>query len=246
MSMLCRSLSLIDWKNTSRWITRGMILLAMSVLQACVIAPPPEPDDPYYAPVVHASAGIPKSSEGSLFQDGLAIQLYNDQKAHRVGDIITVMLDERTVSSKSSTTSVTKDNSAQFNEDADQGILLGTNPTFKNLSMLTNIEQSREFEGEAESDQSNRLMGNITVTVADILPNGNLVVRGEKWMTLNQGEEFIRVSGIIRPQDVSAANTVLSTKLANARIAYSGTGTLANSQTMGWLGKVFNSVFWPF
>jgi flagellar L-ring protein precursor FlgH len=108
------------------------------------------------------------------------------------------------------------------------------------------LSGSRSFEGEADASQSNSLSGAITVTIADVLPNGNLVVRGEKWLTLNQGEEFIQVSGIVRPQDVTTANTVLSTQIADARITYSGKGTLADSNRMGWLARFFNSPVWPF
>ena len=79
-----------------------------------------------------------------------------------------------------------------------------------------------------------------------MLPNGNLMVRGEKWMTLNNGDEYIRIRGMLRKEDVTLQNTVSSTKLANARISYGGTGDLANSQKMGWLSKFFNSIYWPF
>ncbi|MEJ2444755.1 MAG: flagellar basal body L-ring protein FlgH [Exilibacterium sp.] len=79
-----------------------------------------------------------------------------------------------------------------------------------------------------------------------MLPSGNLVVRGEKWMTLNRGEEYIRIRGIVRPEDISQSNTVASTKLANAHISYSGTGSLAESQEMGWLARFFNSAYFPF
>lgn len=221
-------------------------LLIAIYLSGCVIAPPPQPDDPFYSPVMAPTAPIARANEGSLYHTGLGVSLYTDTKAHRIGDVITIVLDERTVSSKSSSTSVTKDSGLSFNEAADGNTLLGTNPTFKNLSLLTELQQNRSFDGGADADQSNRLQGNITAMVSDILPNGNLVIRGEKWMKLNQGDEFIRVSGILRPADISPDNSALSTKLANARISYSGTGSLADSQTMGWLSRVFNSVFWPF
>ncbi|GAB1266411.1 flagellar basal body L-ring protein FlgH [Aurantivibrio infirmus] len=221
-------------------------IFAISFLQACVIQPPPKPGDPYYSPVISASPRPEQSVGGSLYKTGMGLSLYGDTKAARVGDVITIMLDERTVSSKSSSTSVTKDSEVSFSEDSGGNTLLGSNPTFKNLSLLTDLTQERDFSGAAGADQSNRLQGSITVTVADILPNGNMVIRGEKWMALNQGDEYIRISGIIRPADISPQNTVPSTKIANARITYSGTGSLADSQTMGWLSKVFNSVFWPF
>src|SRR5690606_34224147 len=188
--------------------------------------PTPHPGDPYYAPTVSSSANLPQRTEGSLFQQTYGLSLFDDRKALRVGDIITISLTERTVSRKSSGVNVQKDNSIEFNP----GPLLGSELT----SLVTSLSQNRDFSGDADADQSNSLQGNITVTVAEVLPNGNLVVRGEKWMTLNRGDEFIRISGIVRPDDISPDNTVLSTRLANAKISYSGTGTLADSQSMGW------------
>jgi flagellar L-ring protein precursor FlgH len=102
-----------------------------------------------------------------------------------------------------------------------------------------------DFEGDARANQSNNLVGNISVTVIHVLPNNNLVVRGEKWLTLNNGDEYIRLTGIVRPADVNPANEVVSTKIANARIQYSGTGAFSRAQTQGWLGKFFNSKWWP-
>jgi flagellar L-ring protein precursor FlgH len=116
----------------------------------------------------------------------------------------------------------------------------------RNNTLEQNLSATREFEGEADSSQSNSLSGAITVTIADVLPNGNLMVRGEKWLTLNQGEEFIQISGMVRPQDVSTSNTVLSTQIADARITYSGEGFLAESNQMGWLARFFNHPIWPF
>jgi len=93
---------------------------------------------------------------------------------------------------------------------------------------------------------SNSLSGNITVTVHDIMPNGTLVVRGEKWLTLNQGEEYIRVSGMVRPQDIGQDNSVPSTKLADARIEYAGTGSVSDTNVTGWMTRFFISPLWPF
>ena len=88
--------------------------------------------------------------------------------------------------------------------------------------------------------------GSITVTVVDRLANGNLVLQGEKWLTLNQGDEFIRIRGIVRPYDIGTDNTVTSDKIANARISYSGRGTLANTNRAGWLARFFNTPWMPF
>jgi len=223
-------------------IRKIAVVVFLLLLSACVVQPQARPGDPRYAPVSAPNAVPPKQVAGSLYQAGYGLALFGDSKAHRVGDVITVVLNERTVSKKSSNVGIKKESDVSFNG----GTLLGTNPSFKNLSLDTSIQQNRDFTGEADADQSNSLTGNISVTVANVLPNGNLQVRGEKWMTLNRGDEFIRISGMIRPDDITPNNTVDSTKLANAKISYSGTGELADSARIGWLSRFFNSAVWPF
>nr|WP_246434749.1 flagellar basal body L-ring protein FlgH [Teredinibacter haidensis] len=207
---------------------------------------PPMPDDPYYAPVMQPSALPDTPGNGSLYSENSSIALFGDQKASRVGDIINVVLQERTTSSKSTNIGLVKDNDISVGGSGGNSLLLGAVPGAGNLSLSTDLVAEREFTGEADADQSNQLNGNISVTVVDVYPNGTLLVRGEKWLTLNRGDEYIRLSGLVRPDDVSPDNSVLSTKLANARITYSGRGAFADSQEMGWLGKFFNSPLWPF
>jgi len=219
-----------------------LVALCAIILSGCMTNNKPKPGDPYYAPTISSAQTLPQRTDGSLYQEVNGLSLFGDRKAHFVGDVITIMLSESTVSKKSSNVNVKKDNNTSFNG----GALLGNVPTLKGMDFETNMSQNRKFGGNSGADQSNSLQGNITVTVAEIMPNGNLVVRGEKWMTLNSGDEFIRISGIARPDDVAPDNTILSTRLANAKISYSGTGTLADSQNMGWLAKFFNSPIWPF
>jgi flagellar L-ring protein precursor FlgH len=102
----------------------------------------------------------------------------------------------------------------------------------------------RSFEGSAKSDQSNSLRGSISVTVAEVLPNGILRIRGEKWLKLNQGDEYIRLTGLVRPEDIGTDNTIPSSKVADARIAYGGTGEFDDANRMGWLSRFFNSEWW--
>ncbi|GLS26085.1 flagellar basal body L-ring protein FlgH [Marinibactrum halimedae] len=224
-------------------VGRHAFLWSCLWLVGCASQPIPRPgEDPFYAPIM-APSGMPlPTANGSLFSANTSMMLYGDARARRVGDVITVLLQERTVSTKSSQVSVVKDSEVQLNEAP----ILGTGLSASNLSLLTDINANRDFSGEADADQSNSLQGEISVTVADVLQNGNLIVRGEKWITLNRGDEFIRISGIVRPEDVSTTNTVVSTRIANAKISYSGTGELADSQEMGWLSKFFNSPVWPF
>jgi flagellar L-ring protein precursor FlgH len=108
------------------------------------------------------------------------------------------------------------------------------------------LDGERTFDGNGSSSQSNQLTGQITVTVAQRLSNGNLMVRGEKWLTINQGQELVRIAGIVRPQDIGQDNTVPSTRVADARISYTGRGTLADANTRGWLSRFFNSKWMPF
>ena len=101
------------------------------------------------------------------------------------------------------------------------------------------------LDGTGNSAQSNRLQGSVTVTVIQRLPNGNLVVQGQKNMRLNQGDEMVQIQGIVRPADIGTDNTIASSKVADARIAFGGRGAIAQSNSMGWLGRFFNSPVFP-
>ncbi len=225
-------------------------LIALSVLGGCATSPPPRDT---YRPTLPRAYISEESSNGSIYQSARDVRLFEDAKARHVGDIITVVLQESTSASKSAKTSTDKTQETAIASPT----ILGASPTFnvpgivplssnRNNTLAAELSSSNAFEGEGDSSQSNSLSGNITVTIADVLPNGNLVIRGEKWLTLNKGEEFIQISGLVRPQDVSTANTVLSTQIADARITYSGKGFLADANEMGWMARFFNSPIWPF
>ncbi len=217
-----------------------VLSLAIFLLQSCVVHQPARPDDPHYAPILSSNAHPNPPINGSLYSDNSGMDLFSDVKAKRIGDIITVVLNERTASSKTSNVDVSKESKVGISSN-DSGTGGGLN-----LGIGVNLTGEREFKGEAEADQSNRLNGNISVTVVEVFPNGTLSIRGEKWITLNRGDEYIRISGLVRPEDVSPGNTVNSMKIANARITYSGKGEMADSQKMGWLSQFFNSPIWPF
>jgi flagellar L-ring protein precursor FlgH len=119
-----------------------------------------------------------------------------------------------------------------------------TNGNSYNLNM--GLDSTSSFGGEASSTQNNSLLGSIAVQVSQVLPNGNLMIQGEKWIQINQGDEYIRLRGIIRPEDLSAANSIPSTLVADARISYGGTGPLEESNTPGWLTRFFMSPMMPF
>lgn len=211
----------------------------------------PKPGDPRYAPVYPMTPRVDIQNTGSIYGNSLGVSLYEDQRARRVGDIITVVLEEQTVSSKTSGTDLNKDDENAMAVTS----LLGMQPKINvpglinsksDITLDSATSNSRKFAGEAKADQSNKLQGYITVTVADVLANGVLLVRGEKWITLAQGDEYIRIEGLVRTSDVSPDNTVMSNKIADARIAYGATGDFAAVNTKGWLSRFFSSEIWPF
>lgn len=200
----------------------------------------PDPNFTTAYPVV--TKPIPNSN-GSIYQDGYNMTLFEDSKARHIGDIILVTLVESTNASKSASTSTSKESSMELGAPT----LFGGGVTHNGVPILSGaLDATKSFDGAGDSKQSNSLSGTIAVTVSEVLPNGYLVVRGEKVISLNQGNEYVRFSGIIRPQDISARNTVFSTQVANAQIVYGGEGVIASANSMGWLERFFQSSWWPF
>ncbi|WP_407943964.1 flagellar basal body L-ring protein FlgH [Marinobacter salinisoli] len=212
---------------------------ALILLQGCTAMdrPRPVPDDPHYAPVRAQAMMQQEPNSGSIYQASRNYNFYGDTTALNVGDVLTVKLEESTRASKNAETSISKESDMTLPEPT----LFGKN----NLGINSAFRQDRDFEGSAEADQSNSLAGDITVTVTEVLPNGVLRIRGEKWLTLTNGSEFIRLTGLVRPQDIQPDNSVVSNRIADARIAYGGTGDFDQANQMGWVGRFFNSEWWP-
>lgn len=199
--------------------------------------------DPAYAPAAPVQPTARLESDGSIYHASSNRYLFEDVKARRVGDILTVLLEENTNASKSVSTTTSKSS----NVDVANATLFGGVLTSNGRPLALNeISSATDFSGAGDSSQSNSLDGTITVTIAGVLPNGNLAIRGEKLLNLNQGSEIVRVSGIVRPTDISTANTVASAHIAHAEITYSGHGALSDSNKAGWITRFFNSGYWPF
>jgi flagellar L-ring protein precursor FlgH len=184
-----------------------------------------------------------QATDGAIYAAGRDVALFEDLKARRIGDLLTIVLRESTSASKSASTKTKKDTSI----DLPGPTLAGRAVTVNGKPILeSSLEGTREFDGQGSSSQSNTLSGNITVTVVNRLPNGNLLVQGEKWLRLNQGDEFVRISGVIRPYDIQQDNTVTSDRVADARISYGGRGMVASANRAGWLARFFNSSWYPY
>ncbi|MCB1686737.1 MAG: flagellar basal body L-ring protein FlgH, partial [Pseudomonadales bacterium] len=211
--------------NRTSAVKLTALIIVLALVHGCMIRPPlpPSREEPTYRPAYPSLPALPPPAPGSLVSAEAAWSLFDDSRARRVGDVVTIRLEERTQSSKSAETTIAKGSQIEL-----------PNPTlFGNLVqghddlLFNSIDSQKGFSGSAESDQSNRLSGTLTAVIAEVLPNGLMLVQGEKWMNLNRGEEYLRVSGLVRPEDVDAYNAVSSLRLADARISYSGTGATA-------------------
>jgi len=213
-------------------------VLLLPFLAGCVAMGDVRPFQPL-APMEVDMAEASAASAGAIYQEGRGLSLFADHKARNVGDILTISLLENTIAQSSADTTVNKNSSV----DLATSSLFGYADTGK---LGASISGKRGFTGNGKSAQSNRLQGLLTVTVIQRLANGNLVVAGQKNLRLNQGNELVQIQGIVRPADIAADNTVPSSKVANAQIAYGGRGAMAQANAMGWLARFFNTRLMPY
>lgn len=217
-------------------MTQLIILLAAIFLISCASTPQES--------LVQAQAfdydNLPQREvfNGAIFDRVNGNSLFADRKARMPGDIVTVLLVEQTSGQNSSDSNLSQSTSANVSA-----------PTFGGSTrdnMQIDLTSGHTFSGDADSSQSNQLNGSISVTVHEVLPGGNLLVEGEKWIQINQNREHISLSGIIRINDIGFNNTVMSTQVANARIAYAGVGTGKQMSKPGWAARIVFSSLWPF
>jgi flagellar L-ring protein FlgH len=188
------------------------------------------------APVEVAPPAQP-ATNGAIFQAGGGYAaLYEGWRARRVGDPLTIVLVERTAASKSA--------SSKLDSDGQFGITPPSTGPLSSVFRPSDIATSgtRGFNGKGSADQANSLSGEVSVTVAEVYANGTMLVQGQKRMTLNRGDEFVRIKGIVRFADIDANNRVPSTRVADAQIAYTGKGDVARAGRQGWLSRFFQVV----
>lgn len=216
---------------------RAVALCLLAVLAGCASRVPlTTPAPAGEATLPHASAPRAGVSGGVFNPD--AVPLTSDSRAFRVGDVVTVQLEETTQASKKAGTSFSKAS------DVNVAPLKVLGKAYGRTAL--GVSADRGFTGDATSTQQNALSGALTVVVQEVLPNGLLKVAGEKTLLLNQGEEFVRLKGYLRAADINADNQVSSLRVANAQIAYSAQGALAEANTPGWLTRFFTGPLMPF
>jgi flagellar L-ring protein precursor FlgH len=221
---------------------RVAITVALGLLAGCGGNQPMPQRVNNFEPVMPQAQITEKVVDGSIYSSRVNGGLFGDRKAYQAGDLITILLRERTNAVKEASGSVERSSS----NDALSPLQLARFGSAGGLfSSDSTMGSSISNDGTGAATQSNQLGGDITVSVVSLLPNGNLVIRGEKLITLNHGDEYVRVSGVIRPDDIQPDNTILSKRIANAQITYSGSGQLNDATKLAW-GNAFFLKFWPF
>jgi len=225
-------------------VLRFLALFAIVfLLQGCatepvdmVLRPSPE-----FQPVYPLASDRQKVATGGIYSNRQSDAWFGRGRNYQVGDIITVLLNESTQAARTQNTDVSREskNSLPTGLNTKIGAI---SPLFNGIDLNNNSNSSK---GAGKADQKASLEGSVAVTVVEILANGNLMVRGEKKLGLTEGTEVIQVSGVIRPEDVGPNSTVQSRRLANAQIAYRGSGDLANATRAGW-GTSLMHKYWPF
>jgi flagellar L-ring protein precursor FlgH len=214
----------------------GLPLLGLLLAVGCAQIPrkPIVQEEPMTAPVLP-----PAQANGSIYQTTQGFQpLFEDRRPRMVGDILTITLNEKANASKNSASSANRDGTSDLSLD----VKSSKAGLFGNASTSANAQGTTDFSGKGASNANNSFTGTITVTVMEVWPNGNLRVRGEKQIAINQGTEYIRFSGVVNPRTITQQNTVSSTLVGEARIEYVGDGYINEAQTMGWLQRFFLNV----
>jgi flagellar L-ring protein precursor FlgH len=232
------------------FIAASLLSTATMLLSGCSTPSAALSHTPEFAPVYPPMAEKVQSNSGAIFSSRTD-NWFGRNKSYQIGDVVTVLLNEETQTERNV--------AANLNRKSTNNVLAGStglSNAIQNISVggskLSGVLQGIKMDGAeitnsggGQDSKTAKLIGAVTVTVVEVLANGNLVVRGEKQLALTEGSEIIQLSGIIRPIDISPSNMVQSSRLANAQIAYRGTGDLANAGKAGW-GTSALMKLWPF
>ena len=179
---------------------------------------------------------VQTASNGAIYQVAAYRPLFEDRRARHVGDVLTIVINEKTQAGKQASSNASKTSEVDSSISAVAGVPL---KTLQGLGI--NAEASNQYDDKSALNSSNTFSGSVTVTVIEVLPNGNLIVAGEKQIALDKGTEYIRLSGVVQPDTIQAGNTVSSAKVADARLEYRTSAKFDTAEVMGWLGRFFLS-----
>ena len=223
--------------STPTLIQRLALVVLVASLGACSVIPPqPMTHSEGFKPVYPVADAQAREATGAIFNSQRSEAFFGVGRSYVVGDLVSVLLAENTSANRSQNATLKKTAGAKVSSKGLINIFGELGPE---------LGSSVNHDGSGQANQEQSLTGSVTVSVVEIMPNGNLVLRGEKQVALTEGAEIIQVSGIIRPEDVSAVNTVQSRRLANAQISYRGSGDLASTAKAGW-GTSALMKLWPF
>jgi len=233
------------WNALARLVFAGLLLLSLSACAALNMHHNLKPLTPLPIPAEPESLAA-HPANGAIWQAGTNVSLFSDNRANRVGDLITVLIQENSSASNNTNTAINTSDSLS----AALTNFFGITPAFGSVagnpfSPSMAATSGQKYGGTGATTQSNTFTATLEVTVVKVQGNGNLVIEGSKEVLLNGGHEYIRVAGVVRPADVTPQNTILSTQIADARVEYSGNGSIYSAARMPWLARFFLSL-WPF
>ena len=218
-------------------MARVLLLISTLVLGACNTVPSTNVHQPMTARPTPRNDAL---ANGSIYQAGASRTLFEDRRARYVGDTMTIVIAETTSASTKSSTNVSKTSGISASVPLVSGL---PGKTFQGIGLAA--ETSNEMAGKGDAAANNVFTGTITVTVIDVMPNGNLLVSGEKQVSIGHGAEYIRLSGVVNPYFINSANAISSSNVADARIEYKESGAISEAQVMGWMARFFMTVL-PF
>jgi flagellar L-ring protein precursor FlgH len=232
---------------TRRIVDTCFFVLTCLAAAGCNTVPPTQIHQPMTARPAPVAQPQFVAASGSIYQAAHPAQpfhgyrpMFEDRRARQLGDVLIIQINERTAASKKSDSTAERNQASTFGVNGLSGL-----PGKSLLGSSLDASSANKFDGKGAATSNNDFIGTITVTVTEVLPNGNLLVSGEKQIGLNQGSEFIRFSGVVNPSTVTTANTVSSSQVADARMEYRASGYIDEAQTMGWLSRFFLNVL-PF
>ncbi len=222
----------------------GLLLLLIFLSGCAMLATKEKPITPAATPPVPPPPE--PTTQGSLWTEQQG-GLFYDIKGRNIGDIVTVAIYEQASASKEASTETSRDSNAGADITAFFGLEDNISRINKTIdpTALIDVGYKNDFNGTGKTSRKEDLIATLTTRVIEVLPNGNLRIRGGKTVTVNNENQIIRLTGIIRPADISPQNVVNSQHILDADIAYTGEGVISDKQQAGWMVRILDNI-WPF